>query len=131
MKKAKELIARASKDFELAKRHKQVKDYVTATILYTSAVEKVLKALFINRTKKDPPKNASLQYLAMRVGVPDEVSVYMSSMEESAATADPADFSNMEEVTRGRAGGSAEVKAYYMDGLVKRLLDYVNVYSKL
>jgi hypothetical protein len=64
------------------------------------------------------------------VGVPDEVSMYMASMEENEATADPADFSDMEEMERGRAGGSAEVKAFYMDGLVKRLLDYVYAYSK-
>lgn len=130
MRKVRDLIAGAQKDFELAKRHKKIREYVTATLLYTSAVEKVLKALFISRTRKEPPKDASIRYLAIRAGVPEEVSVYMATMEESEYTADPTDFSHMEEMTQGPAGGGAESKAFYMDGLVKRLLDYMYAYAK-
>ena len=66
MRKVRELIAKASQDFELAKMHKQVREYVTATMLYNRAVEKILTALFISRTKREPPKNASIDYLARK-----------------------------------------------------------------
>jgi HEPN domain-containing protein len=127
MKRVRDLMTRATKDFELAKRHKQVKEYVTATLLYTSAVEKVLKALFISKTKREPPADASIHYLARYTGVPEEVSVYIASMDENEATADPAEISELVESTADR---SAESKAFYMEGLVKRLLDYMYAYAK-
>lgn len=131
MRKVRELMAKAMKDFELAKKHKQTKEYVTATTLYTNAVEKVLKALFISKTKRDPPRNATIHYLARRTGVPTEVSMYMASIEESSAMEDPADFLGIDdEIAGSPTGKNAETEAFYMEGLVKRLLDYVYAYAK-
>lgn len=128
MKKVRDLIAKASKDFELAKRHKSIKEYVTATVLYNKAVEKVLKALFISKTKRDPPENASIEYLARRTGVPAEISVYITSVQENAESMEPAEFIDM----TGEANEkSAEREAFYMDGLARRLLDYVSAYVKV
>jgi HEPN domain-containing protein len=128
MRKVRDLITKATKDFELARRYKQLKEYVTASALYTSAVEKVLQALFISRTRRDPPANASIHYLARHTSVPEEVSVYIAAMEENESTADPADIYELVEDTSER---SAEAKAFYMEGLVKRLLDYMQAYAKI
>lgn len=129
MKKVKDLVAKAWQDFELAKNHKAVREYATATVLYNKAVEKVLKALFISKTKKDPPKNASIEFLASRTGVPDEISAYINSLRENEPV------SGMDEsivdLEYNNIGEGAERQAFYMDGLAKRLLDYVNAYVKI
>lgn len=126
MGKVKELIANASRDFEMAKGHKHVRDYVTAIVLYNKAVEKVLKALFISKTHKEPPSDASIGYLASRTGMPEEISVYINTLQDRE-NVEPAEFMEIDQ-TGGK--GNAEMHAFYMDGLAKRLLDYVSVYAK-
>lgn len=125
-----ELIHRASKDFELAKGMMQIKDYVVATLLYNKAIEKMLKALFISKTKREPPANASIEYLAKATGMPEEVSMYIKSMQESEeinmGPADFVDLAHPEDIDAGAAR-----RAFYMDGLAKRLLDYVSAYTKI
>lgn len=131
MRRIKDLVAKAKRDFELARKHKQIKEYATATILYASAIKNVLKALFISRTRKEPPKNASVQYLANHAGVPTEISVYMTSMEQERTMAEgPADFYDVDEMAQGQRR-STEVEAFYMEGLVKRLLDHMYAYTKI
>jgi HEPN domain-containing protein len=128
--KSRHLIARASKDFELAKGYMQLRDFVTASLLYNKAVEKVLKALYINRSKKEPPANASIDYLAQRTGVPDEISVYISSIKETDI-AGPAELQDINGNEDENIGVSAERQAFYLDGLTKRLLDYVNARANI
>jgi len=123
--KTRDLIARASKDFELAKRYRQLRDYVTATLLYNTAVEKVLKALYINKAKKQPPANASIDYLAKQTGVPAEISAHINSIKETEINAEPTELMNFGEYEEESVGKSAERQAFYLDGLTKRLLDYV------
>lgn len=129
MRRVRELIAKASQDFELAKMHKQVKEYVTATILYNRAVEKVLTALFISRTRKEPPRNASIDYLARKTGVPDEVAVYINTLDENGAGMNVNGFADLQDAGAETAG--AERRAFYMDGLAQRLLDYVSASTKI
>ena len=129
--KTRDLIARASKDFELAKRYRQLRDYVTATLLYNTAVEKVLKALYINKAKKQPPANASIDYLAKQTGVPAEISAYINSMRETEINEEPADLMGFGEDEEENVARSAERQAFYLDGLTKRLLDYVQARSGL
>ena len=102
---------------------------MTATILYNRAVEKVLKALFISRTRKEPPKNASIDYLARRTGVPDEVAVYITSLDENGAVG--MDMNGLVDLQYTDTGNGAERQAFYMEGLTKRLLDYVSTYTKI
>ena len=125
MGKVKDLIANASRDFEVAKARKGVRDYVTAIVLYNKAVEKVLKALFITKTHKEPPRNASIGYLASRTGMPEEVSVYITTLQEREQT-EPAEFMDLDQT----GSESAEMRAFYLDGLAKRLLDYVVAYNR-
>ena len=124
------LIARASKDIELAKGYMQLKEYVTAALLYNKAVEKVMQALFISKTRKKPPANASLEYLAKRTGMPDEVSVYITSLKEGTTESEPAEFTDFE-YGNVETRKSAETEAFYLDGLTRRLLDYVIAYVKV
>jgi HEPN domain-containing protein len=129
MRKVRELVVKASQDFELAKAHKQLREYVTATVLYNKAVEKVLKALFISKTRKEPPANASIDYLASRTGVPEEISVYISSLRDDNVGGIGDD--GLVDLEYASIDSSAERRAFYMDGLAKRLLDYVNVSVKI
>jgi HEPN domain-containing protein len=130
MKKVRELVAKASQDFELAKTHARVREYATATVLYNKAVEKVLKALFINKTKREPPANASIEYLARRTGVPEEVSAYINSLDENTDTAQEEEFASLYSKEL-QSEKSAQRQALYMDGLAKRLIDYVSAYAKI
>ncbi|MDE1870947.1 MAG: HEPN domain-containing protein [Candidatus Micrarchaeota archaeon] len=127
MRSVRGLIVRASRDFELAKGYKQIREYVTATLLYTKSIEEALRALFISRTRRVPPKDASITYLARGAGVPEEVSVYIASMEERDATEDPSDLNGIE----GKEGFGSEENAFFMDGLAQRLLDYVYAYRRI
>lgn len=126
MRSVRGLIARASRDFELAKGYKQIKEYVTATLLYTRSVEEALRALFIRSTRREPPKNASITYLARGAGVPEEVSVYIASMEEREVTDDPSDFNEID-----YEESNSEDRAFFMDGLARRLLDCLNAYKRI
>lgn len=125
IKGTRDLIAKASKDFELAKGYRQLRDYVTATLLYNTAVEKILKALYINKSKKQPPANASIDYLAKQTGVPSEISAYINSIRETEINEEPADLMGFGEDEDENVSRSAERQAFYLDGLAKRLLDYV------
>ena len=130
MRQVRELVRKAWKDFELAKRHRRIKEYVTATLLYNTAVEKVLTALFINKTRRSPPANASIEYLAMRTGMPPEITTYISTMQQDAAGSyqDP-EFMGLER--EANAEQREERDAFFMDGLAQRLLDYVTAYVRI
>lgn len=129
MKKEGKLIARASKDIALAARHKKGKDYVTATLLYNKAVEEILGALFIRKTKKAPPLNASAEYLARQTGVPEEISIYIKSMNESQEMQPVNELIDLESYKESSSEMAEEREAFYMGGLAKRLLDYVVAYA--
>jgi len=124
------LIARASRDLELAKRCMQIKEYVTANLLYSKAMEKVLKALFLYKIKKQPPINASIGYLAKETGVPEEIGVYINSVKDEEELR-PADFTDLEYYRDGIVGPGTKTQALYMEGLSKRLLDYVMAYTNI
>ena len=126
MGKVKELIANASRDFEEAKSRKSVSDYVTAIVLYNKAVEKVLRAFFITKVHKEPPADASIGYLAKKTGMPDEISMYIKTLQEKETT-EPAEFMDIEQ---SGPEESVEMKAFYLEGLAKRLLDYVIAYNR-
>jgi len=129
MGKVRELIAKASKDFELAEKHRRLREYVVATLLYNKAVEKVLKALFITRTRKNPPASASVDYLARRAGVPEEISMYVTSMKDGLDQLEANQFIDIESYRENGMERGSEQHALYMDGLARRLLDYVRLYA--
>jgi len=124
MRDIRSLVARALKDMELAKRYRQRKEYAATTLLYNKAIEKVLKALFISKKRKDPPLGASAVYLASNIRMPEEIITGLLSLQE---TDDEVLWSGNEAtiMTYERIGKSmkAEHKLIQMDELATRLID--------
>ncbi len=73
VRKGVDLLRKAVKDFELAKKYRDAKEYVTASMLYRNATEKVLKSLVMQKSKREPPKNASIEYLASKANIPESI----------------------------------------------------------
>ena len=79
------LLKRATRDFELARKYKDAKELVTASLLYNSAVEKVLRALVMERTRRKPPEKASMGYLAEKAGLPEDIYSDIAFFEDEMA----------------------------------------------
>jgi HEPN domain-containing protein len=118
MERISEMLVGASKDFDLAKRYKQAGEFTIAALLYTEATEKILKALFVRENRKEPPIDASIEYLALKTRMPKEL------LEDTALQyADSAD-----EQMKAGTGKGTEERALDMESAVKRLLDYSMAY---
>lgn len=111
-----EMLVGASRDFNLAKRYKQAGEYTISVLLYTEALEKVFRALFIRRTGNEPPSGASIDYLALRLRMPKEI------FDETALLGVDSDRDDKQ--TNAYADKSVEERALDMEDVVKRLLDY-------
>ena len=110
----KNVVDEACRNFELAKQYRGTGNAEASMLLYNKAVELAIKALYVKRTGRSPPKGASVTYMARRTELPVEVSDYVSVMEEKAAE----EASEMEpDLQKG------DEKLFYLDGLAKRLLD--------
>ena len=118
------LVARALRDMELAKRYRQKKEYAATTLLYSKAIDRVLKALFISKKKKEPPIGASAVYIASNMRMPDEIMNGLLSLRE---TDDEVVWSGNEAaiMTYERVGRSmsAEHKVLQMNELATKLID--------
>jgi HEPN domain-containing protein len=115
MGRIEEMLVGASKDFDLAGRYRHAGEYTISVLLYTEAIEKIFKAMFVRRMRKEPPSGASIDYLAMRLHTPkeifdDETLQYVDERGEQVKSAD--------------ASGSAEERALNLEEVAKRLLDY-------
>lgn len=117
MGKVEELLEGASQDFGLAKRYKSSGEFTISMLLYVEATDKVLRALFIRDTGKEAPPGASIGYMAMRLRMPRELFDDASMQALTDTQALPAE----PELGIGE-------KALYLDGVVKRLLDYGMAY---
>ena len=117
MGKTRELVKRAIADFELARRYRDAKESFTASLLYRRATEKVLRALFIKRTHHEPPKRASIVYLANKVDLPVYISENLSEQEEQLDDIEMADAP----IAAAEARPAATMRKR---DAVKRLIDY-------
>ncbi len=126
MGKHAELVKKAYADFELAKRYGDMKEYMTASILYRKATEKVLRAMVASNKKRTPPKDASIEYLAEQaklpegmynelIGMPDESSELLE--EESLLEYDESEQTHKAD----RAEHDSVVQKH---NAVRRLLEY-------
>ncbi len=79
------LLKKARRDFEIARRYREAKEFVKASIIYNSAIERVLTALYRRKTHRNPPKSASLAYLATQTDIPREISEEIMSLEDERA----------------------------------------------
>lgn len=128
MKKGVDLLKKAARDFELARKYRDAREYITASILYRKATEKVLRALFMKDTNKAPPKDASIEFLALQTQLPEDVYDDLLAMpdetmemfeDESLTERDDAEQTHMAQLEE-------RSKALTKHELVKRLIDYAN-----
>ena len=82
IRKVRKLVASAMRDLEMGERYARLKEDAVASLLYKKARERVLKALFMIRTKREPPVNVSERYLANKVRMPAEMSAELSTVEQ-------------------------------------------------
>ncbi len=121
-----DLVRKAVKDLELARRYKDAKELVTASLLYNSAIERVLRALVMARTKKDPPQKASMSYLAMQAKLPAEISEEIISLEDEASDVmeEQLEIETAEEGRMAVMGESEYSRVMGKSNLARRLISY-------
>ncbi|HUC39184.1 MAG TPA: HEPN domain-containing protein [Candidatus Acidoferrum sp.] len=120
------LLKKAVRDFELARRYKDAKELVTASLLYNSAIERVLKALVIAKTRKNPPKSASISYLATQARLPAEIHEEIISLEDEASEMmeEELEIEKAEEDTRSAKMYNEYNKVLDKGSVVRRLISY-------
>ncbi|MCL4378984.1 MAG: HEPN domain-containing protein [Candidatus Marsarchaeota archaeon] len=79
------LLKKAQRDFELARRRRDSKELVAASLLYSSAIERVLRALFFKKTHRSPPERVSIAYLTTRTDLPQGIKEELMSIEDEMA----------------------------------------------
>lgn len=118
------LVARALRDMELAKRYRQRKQYATTTLLYSKAIDRVLRALSISRGMRNPPAGASAVYMAARMRMPDDIVTDLLSLREvDDETAGEDEVGVRYE--RLERNMKAERKLLQMDELATRIMDMI------
>jgi HEPN domain-containing protein len=123
MGNGKGLIDGASKNLELARKYKSSGDIAVATLLYNKAISGVMRALYFRKTGRHAPVDASVEYLSSKASLPDEVEEYIRSVMETESVEEQIESIEVAETYSGGSG-----KLLYLDGLVKRLLDYSKAY---
>ncbi len=116
-------IGTARKDLELARKYRSKGDIAVATLLYNKAISGVMRALYYRKTGRHAPSEASLEYLSSKASLPDEVEEYVRSVMEPETVEEELESFELKETYAGGGG-----KLLYLDGLIKRLLDYSNAY---
>ena len=125
MKRDWDLIRGASKNLELARRYRSRGDVAVATLLYHKAVSGVMRALYFRKTGRNAPPDASVRYLSSKASLPLGVEEYMRSVMEVEPEEGAIESFEMPEAYADTRG---EGKLLYLDGLIKRLLDYASAY---
>ncbi|MDE1865252.1 MAG: hypothetical protein KGH94_01270 [Candidatus Micrarchaeota archaeon] len=123
MERDSEHIKVAKRDLELARKYRSKGDIAVATLLYNKAISGVMRTLYHRKTGRHAPPDASLEYLSSRASLPDEVEEYVRSVMEPETEAEELEALEVNDTYQGGSG-----KLLYMDGLIKRLLDYANAY---
>lgn len=126
MRRGVDLVKNAMRDFELARKYTDAKEYITASILYRKATEKVLKALFMRSRKRSPPTNASIEYLAEQTVLPDSIySDLVSIPDETTELLEEEQLLEYDEDERTHRAQTSEYKSTLSKHeLVRRLIDY-------
>jgi HEPN domain-containing protein len=123
MAKGSDQIRMAQKDLELAREYKSNGDIAVATLLYNKAISRVMRSLYYRKTGRHAPREASVGYLSSKANLPDEVEEYVRSVMETETREEEIASIEVMETYKGGSG-----KLLYLDGLIKRLLDYSNAY---
>ena len=70
----------ARRDFVLARRNHEHRDYDAAVFFCEQAAQRALKALVLHRTNQPPPKIHNLVTLGKMVGVDDQMSEFLAAL---------------------------------------------------
>lgn len=126
MKKGIAFVKKAVKDFELAHKYRNAKEYITASMLYRRATEKALKALILQKNKSLPTKNATIEYLAMQAKLPESIYEEVTSMpDEMTEMMEEESLSEYDEEEHTFRARENEYKgALSKHETVRKLLDY-------
>ncbi len=74
MRRGVDLVKNAMRDFELARKYTDAKEYITASILYRKATEKGAEGSLHAATGRGAHRtNASIEYLAEQTVLPDSI----------------------------------------------------------
>lgn len=121
-----DLVKRAAQDFELARTYRDAREYITASILYRKATEKVLKALYRKYNKREAPRDASIESLAMQMSLPEEIYDDLVTLpdERTEMMAEESLIEYDEEEQTHTARDEEYRSAMSKHELVKRLIDY-------
>jgi HEPN domain-containing protein len=133
MRKGLSFIRRAVKDFELARRYSNSREYLTASTLYRMATEKALKALIVRKKNSRLPKNATIEYLAMQANLPENLYDEITNMPDEMT--EMLEEEGLQEYDDGEHSHLA-VRSEYRGALSKResvrkLLDYARATTTL
>ncbi len=123
------LVSESVRNFRSAKRYRELREYVTAAFLYGKSIEMALRALFVKRVRRQPPREASLEYLARGAVLPEVVYVYLRSLDGDGDSTDAEMEAYGIPSIVGDGGRADAGRTTYLDGLAKRLLDYITAYS--
>jgi hypothetical protein len=124
MRRDKDLIKGANRNLELARKYRNRGDIAVATLLYNKAISGVMHALYVRKTGRSAPPDATVQYLSSKANLPDEVGEYIRSVMETESNEEEMESIELAET----AGLKTEGRLLYLDGLIKRLLDYASAY---
>ncbi len=120
------LLKKATQDFELARKYRDAKELVTASLLYNSAIEKVLKALIMAKTKRKLPEKASLEYLAEQARLPEEMAIDLTSMDDEMEDVmeEELEMENLEEYKYTNIDQKEYNNILNKSNIVRRLISY-------
>ncbi len=120
------LLKKATQDFELARKYRDAKELVTASLLYNSAIEKVLKALIMAKTRRKPPEKASLEYLATQARLPEEMAIDLSSMDDEMEDImeEELEMENLQEYKHSNIDQKEYNNVLNKSNIVRRLISY-------
>ena len=126
IRKGVDLIKRAAQDFELAKKYGDAREYITASILYRKATEKILKALYTQRKNREPPRSASMEFMAMQMELPEEIFDDLVSLpDERAELMAGENLLEYDDEEQTHMARDEEYRsAMSKQDLVRRLMDY-------
>lgn len=123
MAREKDEIRAVEKDLALARTYRSKGDVAVATLLYNAAISKVMRMLYFKKTGRHAPRDASISFLSSRANLPDEVDEYVRSVMEPETAEEGIESFEVKDTYSGGSG-----KLLYMDGLIKRLIDYTAAY---